>query len=223
MSTSSIVPSRNCIAKTQVGSCSVYRLHRHQGERKQTEIQEKLIRRAVQKYTDELDQEVNEDRSYMEKNFTPKTKSVEERQIKESTTNSESDYYVKGERENQFAHSYHTDCDRHVFVLGMIVTLVNVHDSVFFPYIRLGGVKGILKKDFFMTNNLTVIFVRIVRFSVTGRRHGMDIGSMSLILLFVRHTVSFQSVRRVLTIEKLSSVISGKKRWTKSSISDIQM
>lgn len=94
----------------------------------------KLARRAAQQYKDELDQEVNEDRIlHGKKPFTPKTKSVEERQIKESTTDPESGYYVKGEREKQFAYSCHTACDRHGFVLGMIVTPGNVHDSVIFP------------------------------------------------------------------------------------------
>lgn len=40
---------------------------------------------------------------------------------------------MKGEREKQFAYSCHTACDRHGFVLGMIVTPGNVHDSVVFP------------------------------------------------------------------------------------------
>jgi len=60
-------------------------------------------------------------------------KSVEERQIKESTTAPESGYYVKGAREKQFAYSCHTACDRHSFVLNMIVTTSNVHDCVVFP------------------------------------------------------------------------------------------
>lgn len=46
----------------------------------------KLIRRAAQQYKDVLDQEVHEDRILHEKKpFTPKKKSVEEYQIKEST------------------------------------------------------------------------------------------------------------------------------------------
>ncbi|MEI4462293.1 hypothetical protein SZL87_07670 [Exiguobacterium indicum] len=57
----------------------------------------KLARRAAQQYKNELDQEVNGDRIlHGKKPFTPKTKSIEERQIKESTTDSESGYYVKG-------------------------------------------------------------------------------------------------------------------------------
>lgn len=94
----------------------------------------KLVRRAAQHYKDELDQEVNEDRILHEKKpFIPETKSVEERQIKESTTDPESGYYLNGEREKQFAYSCHTHCNRHGFVLGMIATPGNVQDSVVLP------------------------------------------------------------------------------------------
>lgn len=40
---------------------------------------------------------------------------------------------MKAEREKHFAHSCHTACDRHGFVLGMIVTPGNVHDSAASP------------------------------------------------------------------------------------------
>lgn len=94
----------------------------------------KFVRRAAQQYKEELDQEVNEDRIlHGKKPFTPKMKKVEEHETKESTTDPESGYYVKGEREKQFAYSCHTACDRHGFVLGMIVTPGNVHDSIVFP------------------------------------------------------------------------------------------
>ena len=94
----------------------------------------KFVRRAAQQYKEELDQEVNEDRIlHGKKPFTPKMKKAEEHETKESTTDPESGYYVKGEREKQFAYSCHTACDRHGFVLGMIVTPGNVHDSIVFP------------------------------------------------------------------------------------------
>ena len=41
----------------------------------------------------------------------------------------ESGYYVKGEREKQFAYSAHTSCDDNEFVLSTIVTPGNIHDS----------------------------------------------------------------------------------------------
>lgn len=41
----------------------------------------------------------------------------------------ENGYYVKGERERLFAYSCHTACDRNGFVLRLILTPGNVHDS----------------------------------------------------------------------------------------------
>ncbi len=65
------------------------------------------------------------------KRFTPKKKDENDRRLtKESTTDPESGYYVKGEREKQFAYSFHTACDRNGFVLGTIVTPGNIHDSI---------------------------------------------------------------------------------------------
>ncbi|MDQ7864925.1 transposase [Peribacillus frigoritolerans] len=53
----------------------------------------------------------------------------ETKEIKESTTDSESGYYVKDERTKQFAYSFHAAADRNGFVLGTIVTPGNTHDS----------------------------------------------------------------------------------------------
>lgn len=46
-----------------------------------------------------------------------------------SKSDPESGYYVKGEREKQFAYSAHTVCDENGFVLGASVTPGNVRDS----------------------------------------------------------------------------------------------
>ena len=53
----------------------------------------------------------------------------ESKEIKESTTDPESGYYVKDERTKQFAYSFHAAADRNGFVLGTIVTPGNIHDS----------------------------------------------------------------------------------------------
>jgi hypothetical protein len=47
----------------------------------------------------------------------------ESKEIKESTTDPESGYYVKDERTKQFVYSFHAAADRNGFVLGMIVTV----------------------------------------------------------------------------------------------------
>ncbi len=59
----------------------------------------------------------------------PKKKSQEEKEIKISNTDPESGYYVKGEREKQFAYSFHTACDTNGFILSSITILGNIHDS----------------------------------------------------------------------------------------------
>ena len=41
----------------------------------------------------------------------------------------ESGYYIKGEREKQFAYSAHTACEDNVFIISTIVTPGNIHDS----------------------------------------------------------------------------------------------
>lgn len=51
------------------------------------------------------------------------------KEIKESTTDPESGYYVKDERTKQFAYSFHAATDERGFILGTIVTTGNVHDS----------------------------------------------------------------------------------------------
>ncbi|MFL6559019.1 MAG: IS1182 family transposase, partial [Bacillus sp. (in: firmicutes)] len=62
--------------------------------------------------------------------FPPdKFEKEETKEIKESTTDPESGYYVKDERTKQFAYSFHAAADKHGFVLGTIVTPGNVHDS----------------------------------------------------------------------------------------------
>ncbi len=80
-------------------------------------------------YQDELENEINEQRIKEGKNpFTWGTESeLKERKI--SKSDPESGYYVKGEREKQFAYSTHTTCDDNGFIISTIVTPGNIHDS----------------------------------------------------------------------------------------------
>lgn len=80
-------------------------------------------------YQDELEDEINQQRIEagkrpfiwgIESELSPK---------KISTSDPESGYYVKGEREKQFAYSAHTACDDNGFVLSIVVTPGNIHDS----------------------------------------------------------------------------------------------
>ncbi len=59
------------------------------------------------------------------------------KEVKENTTDPESGYFVKNERERVFAYSWHTACDRNGLVLGVIVEPSHVHDrQVFQPLLE---------------------------------------------------------------------------------------
>ena len=93
----------------------------------------KLVRAESRRYRELLYNEINEDRvNRGKKPLAPKTES-NMREIRQSTTDPESGYFVKGERERVFAYSFHTACDQNGFVLGAIVEPSNVHDSQVFP------------------------------------------------------------------------------------------
>jgi transposase/transcription elongation factor Elf1 len=83
----------------------------------------------AQAYQKELENEINEERIKAGKRPFIWGMESELRERKISPSDPESGYYVKGEREKQFAYSAHTVCDDHGFILGTIVTPGNIHDS----------------------------------------------------------------------------------------------
>ena len=89
---------------------------------------EVTITESLSKYEQQLNNEINEVRvAECKKEFDfEETKTVTK---KESTTDPESGYYVKGEHEKCFAYSAQTVCDKNGFVLGSVVVPGNVHDS----------------------------------------------------------------------------------------------
>lgn len=91
----------------------------------------KVVRKETRAYEEKLQLELNLDREeHGKKPFPPEKFEKEEwKEIKESTTDPESGYYVKDERTKQFAYSFHATTDEKGFVLGTIVTPGNVHDS----------------------------------------------------------------------------------------------
>jgi transposase len=91
----------------------------------------KVVRKETKAYQARLQDEINADReAHGKKPFPPdKFGKDEDKEIKESTTDPESGYYVKDERTKQFAYSFHAAADRNGFVLGAIVTPGNIHDS----------------------------------------------------------------------------------------------
>ena len=83
----------------------------------------------VKAYRDELEDEINKERILMGKRpFSWDTES-ELNLRKISHSDPEGGYYVKGEREKQFAYSAYTSCDDSGFILATLVTPENVHDS----------------------------------------------------------------------------------------------
>ncbi|MGM8216845.1 IS1182 family transposase [Bacillaceae bacterium W0354] len=90
----------------------------------------KTVRVETRSYQNKLEEEVNVDRIKHGKKPLKKSKSEDQtKEVKESTTDPESGYYAKSEREHMFAYSFHTACDKNGFVLGSLVTPGNVHDS----------------------------------------------------------------------------------------------
>ena len=91
----------------------------------------KMVRKETRAYEERLQEELNLDREkHGKKPFPPEKFEKEEwKEIKESTTDPESGYYVKDERTKQFAYSFHAATDERGFILGTIVTPGNVHDS----------------------------------------------------------------------------------------------
>lgn len=94
-------------------------------------FEKKMVRKETRAYEAKLQEELNQDRiDHGKKPFPPdKFEKEEMKEIKESTTDPESGYYVKDERTKQFAYSFHAAADRYGFILGSIVTPGNVHDS----------------------------------------------------------------------------------------------
>ena len=94
-------------------------------------FEKKVVRKETRAYEKRLQEELNLDREkHGKKPFPPEKFEKEEyKEIKESTTDPESGYYVKDERTKQFAYSFHAATDEKGFVLANIVTPGNVHDS----------------------------------------------------------------------------------------------
>lgn len=91
----------------------------------------KVVRKETRAYEKKLQEELNLDREENGKKPFPPEKFERDKmkEIKESTTDPESGYYVKDERTKQFAYSFHAATDEKGFVLSAIVTSGNIHDS----------------------------------------------------------------------------------------------
>ena len=86
------------------------------------------VTESLSKYEQLLNSEINEIR-VSEGKKELEFEETKEITRKESITDPESGYYVKGEHEKCFAYSAQTACDENGFVLGSVVVTGNVHDS----------------------------------------------------------------------------------------------
>lgn len=87
------------------------------------------IKKTATFYAEELREEVNDIRLSEGKKLYPPKESNEEKTSRVSKTDPDAGYYVKSEREKQFAYSMHACVDSHGFVLDQHVTPGNIHDS----------------------------------------------------------------------------------------------
>ncbi|WP_144526358.1 IS1182 family transposase, partial [Bacillus pumilus] len=92
-------------------------------------LEKKIVRVETRSYQNQLHEEINVDREEHGKKPLPLQNKEKKKEMKVSTTDPESGYYVKDEREKSFAYSFHTACDSKGFILGSLVTGGNVHDS----------------------------------------------------------------------------------------------
>jgi len=112
-------------------------------------FEKKVVQKEARAYQKQLQEEINQDREVHGKKPFPaeKFEKEETKEIKESTTDPESGYYVKDERTKQFAYSFHAASDRKGFVLGTIVTPGNTHDSVIFEPLVKQVIEKVGKPD----------------------------------------------------------------------------
>lgn len=92
----------------------------------------KAIPGAARTYEDQLLEEVNADREDHGKKPFEDTKPPEDRNVTESTTDPDCGVFHKGEHKKCFAYGAHTVCDQNNFVLDVVVTAGNHHDSQIF-------------------------------------------------------------------------------------------
>mgnify|MGYP004553567671 FL=1 len=66
------------------------------------------------------------------KKLANREKEAKKRTVTKSTTDPDCGLFVKGEHKRVFAYEAHTACNKNGFILGTVVTVGNVHDSVAF-------------------------------------------------------------------------------------------
>jgi len=77
----------------------------------------------------------------------PKKSEPAFKEVKQSTTDPDSGWFVKNEKEQTFAYSFHAASDQHGFIVSAVVTAANVHDSQVFTDVFEQAVEYIGKPD----------------------------------------------------------------------------
>lgn len=109
------------------------------------------VEKTVVFYKSELDKEINELRAAEGKKQYPPKQDAETKEIRVSTTDPEAGYYVKSEREKQFAYSMHACVDINGYIIDQHVTPGNIHDST-----QLHVTMDRLKANGFEVNSVAV-------------------------------------------------------------------
>lgn len=92
----------------------------------------KAVPTAAKRYEEQLLQEINEDREDNNKKPFDRGKKKEDKIINQSVTDPDSGVFHKGEHKKCFAYEAHTGCDKNGYIMGVVVTAGNVHDSAAF-------------------------------------------------------------------------------------------
>jgi transposase len=88
-----------------------------------------IVKESKSVYEDEILEEVNRLREKEGKKKLKKKLENKVKEIKTSKTDPDCGWYVKGEKERQFAYSAHIGTDEHGYILDVVTTPGNVHDS----------------------------------------------------------------------------------------------
>lgn len=97
----------------------------------------KEVEIAAKRYQAELDAEVDRDREeHGKKELNRKKKEIPDtKEIKTSTSDPDSGYFHKGEKEKCFAYNVNVGCDKNGYVLAISLDSGNVHDSESFFHV----------------------------------------------------------------------------------------
>lgn len=92
----------------------------------------KAIPEAAKVYSEQLLDEINQDREHHDKKPFNDNKPPKEKTVSQSTTDPECGVFHKGEHKKCFAYTAQTACDKNGYVLDVTLNAGNVHDSTAF-------------------------------------------------------------------------------------------